>query len=342
MSTRSNSFDLNQNKPLKSQYQKKISDEDFQIIKYEEYENIKYINYTVNQLKKIAKYYKLKSSGNKASLRESLYYHLKGSLPAILIQKIWRKYLIKSYIECKGPACLKRSICVNSSDFYSLEDIKTIQIEQFISYQDNDNFIYGFDLQSINELLKQNNKQENPYNRNKIPLFVKYNLKKLIRLSRILKRKININIDFAEVNNNNQESIRAKVVRLFQVIDSFGHTTDVRWFNNLDRNRTLYFLRELHDIWSYRAGITPQTQREIAPNGTPFSRNSINYLYANGSLEQIQRYTLNVIDKLINTGINDSSKCLGIYYVLSAFTLASPNAAISLPWLYESVQHQIN
>ena len=175
MSTRSNSFDLNQNKPLKSQYQKKISDEDFQIIKYEEYENIKYINYTVNQLKKIAKYYKLKSSGNKASLRESLYYHLKGSLPAILIQKIWRKYLIKSYIECKGPACLKRSICVNSSDFYSLEDIKTIQIEQFISYQDNDNFIYGFDLQSINELLKQNNKQENPYNRNKIPLFVKYN-----------------------------------------------------------------------------------------------------------------------------------------------------------------------
>lgn len=342
MSIRSNSFDLNQNKPLKRQYQKKITDEDFQIINYQEYENIKYINYTVNQLKKIAKHYKLKSSGNKAFLRESLYYYLKGSLPAILIQKIWRKYLIKSYIECKGPACLKRNICVNSSDFYSLEDIKTIPLEQFISYRDNDNFIYGFDLQSINELLKQNNKQENPYNRNKIPLIVKYNLKNIIRLSRILKRKIDVNIDFTEVNNNNQESIRSRVVTLFQIMDSYGHTTDVRWFTNLNRSRILYYLRELHDIWSYRAGLTPQTQREISPEGTPFSRNSINYLFSNGTLEQIQRYTLNVIDKLINTGINDSSKCLGIYYVLSAFTLASQEAANSLPWLYESVQHQIN
>jgi hypothetical protein len=188
--------------------------------------------------------------------------------------------------------------------------------------------------------LKQNNKQENPYNRNKIPDKIKDNLRKIIRLSRILKLKIYVNIDFNETINNNQDGIRSKVVSLFQIMDGFGHTTDVRWFIDLDRRRLIYFLRELHDIWNYRAGITPQMQMEIVPSGTPFSRNSINYLFTSGTMEQIQRYTLNVIEKLINSGINDSSKCLGIYYVLSAFTLASHSAANSLPWLYESVQHQ--
>jgi hypothetical protein len=109
MTTRSNSFDLNQNKPLKSQYQKKITDKDFEILKYDEYENIKYINYTVNQLKKLAKHYKLKSSGNKAFLRTTIYAYLKGSVPALLIQKNWRKFMVKNYIFNKGPACIKRS-----------------------------------------------------------------------------------------------------------------------------------------------------------------------------------------------------------------------------------------
>ena len=342
MTTRSNSFDLNQNKPLKSQYQKKITDKDFEILKYNEYENIKYINYTVNQLKKLAKHYKLKSSGNKAFLRTSIYAFLKGAIPALLIQKNWRKYMVKNYIFNKGPAYIKRSLCVNNTDFYSLEEIKKIPIEQFISYKDDDGFIYGFDLQSINELMKQNNKQENPYNRNKIPSKIKNSLRKIITLSRILNLKINVNIDFNESTNHNQDIIRSKIVSLFQIIDGFGHTTYVRLFIDLDRRRLLYFIRELHDIWNYRAGLTPQTQMEIVPSGTPFSRNTMNYLFTSGTLEQIQRYTLNVIEKLINTGINDSSKCLGIYYVLSAFTLASPSAANSLPWLYESVQHQIN
>jgi hypothetical protein len=46
---------------------------------------------------------------------------------------------------------------------------------------------------------------------------------------------------------------------------------------------------------------------------------------------------LNVLENLVNTGINVDSKSLGAYYVLSALTLVNETAAEALPWLYQSV-----
>jgi hypothetical protein len=46
---------------------------------------------------------------------------------------------------------------------------------------------------------------------------------------------------------------------------------------------------------------------------------------------------LNIIDKLINYGINRDYKYLGSSYVLAALTLVNSNAANSIPWLYQSV-----
>jgi len=44
-------------------------------------------------------------------------------------------------------------------------------------------------------------------------------------------------------------------------------------------------------------------------------------------------------DMSINTGIDNDSKSLGAYYILGALTLVNTNAAISLPWLYQSVNY---
>jgi hypothetical protein len=43
----------------------KIVDEDFNVPNYKDYNNLLIINYSVSQLKLIAKYYKLKTTGNK-------------------------------------------------------------------------------------------------------------------------------------------------------------------------------------------------------------------------------------------------------------------------------------
>ena len=42
---------------------------------------------------------------------------------------------------------------------------------------------------------------------------------------------------------------------------------------------------------------------------------------------------------MIKLGVDKDSQTLGSYYVLCAMTLVSQDAAIALPWLYESVQY---
>lgn len=52
-----------------------------------------------------------------------------------------------------GPALVRRGLCVNDSDFVSLDDIKDILPGDFISFQDAGGFIYGFSLDSIVDLI---------------------------------------------------------------------------------------------------------------------------------------------------------------------------------------------
>jgi hypothetical protein len=43
------------------------------------------------------------------------------------------------------------------------------------------------------------------------------------------------------------------------------------------------------------------------------------------------------MEELITKGINNDSKSLGSYYILSALTLVNQSAAEALPWLFDSV-----
>ena len=104
----------------------------------------------------IAKHYKLKITGNKNQLNSRIYYHLYLSYFALKIQKQLRGYFQRQYNKCHGPAYLDRSLCTNKCDFYTMDDIKDIPLEQFFSYMDNDNFIYGFDILSIYNLIINN------------------------------------------------------------------------------------------------------------------------------------------------------------------------------------------
>ena len=45
------------------------------------------------------------------------------------------------------------------------------------------------------------------------------------------------------------------------------------------------------------------------------------------------------IENSVNRILNDESKKMGCYYVLSALTLVSVSAAEALPWLYEAVAY---
>ena len=122
---------------LPNSYKKiKINDDNFNIININEYSNLLKINYNMIQLKKIAKYYNLKTSGNKPELTKFLYNSLLIKSKSIYIQKIYRKCLTKNFLYLHGP-CIKYS-SVNDTDFGTLDEIKKIKFGKLISFKDDD------------------------------------------------------------------------------------------------------------------------------------------------------------------------------------------------------------
>lgn len=347
------------NLPIKSKKAYiKIIDEDFDIPKFRDYNNLLINNYNVTQLKNIAKNYKLRTTGNKDHLKKRLFNYLYYSYNVITIQKNFRSYILKKYIKYHGPAFYKRSLCSNDVDFCTLDNLTSIPYNQFISFKDDNDHIYGFDILSLYNLFIKVNKNQSSSSNNNLNensnltniqnpftnLFFSYDILKqlleYIRLSYVLKISIDLNYnDLINLSINKQ--LELKILTLFQRIDTLGNYTNIKWFIDLDKYGLIQFIRELFDIWNYRANLTQETKREIVPPlGKPFydGRININNL-SQYNFIQIRNYAIFIIDLMVNKGINESSCALGSYYILSALTLVSYEAAEALPWLYEAVNY---
>ena len=244
---------------------KKVSDDDFFIPDYIEYSLLTKNNYNVKQLRSICRYYKQKIGGNKPQLIALIYNYLKFSYFSIKIQKIMRGNLVRSINRLRGPAWLDKTKCVNDTDFYTLDDLTDVPDNQFISFKDSNNFIYGFDICSLYNMIAIEKCTKNPYNREELPKKLLENILKLVKLSKISNNPINIVIEDGvdELSLTKQRELRA--MSIFQKIDEHGFITDASWFLNLNRHRLRGFLRELIDVWNYRAQISNETKLKINP-----------------------------------------------------------------------------
>ena len=91
------------------------------------------------------------------------------------------------------------------------------------------------------------------------------------------------------------------------------------------------------DIWEYRAQLEPEVKKDICyPSGNPFRYIEISYLLSLGYL-QLQKSILSIIEEFIKKGINRDTCNLGASYILCALTLVNYDAALAMPWLYQSV-----
>jgi len=335
----------------------KIVDEDFNVPNYKEYNHLLTTNYSVSQLKLIAKHHKLKTTGNKEYLKKRLYNYLYFSYNIINIQKVVRYNLTKKYIKLHGPGFYNKTLCSNDVDFCTLDNLTNIPYNQFISFKDDNDHVYGFDVLSLYNLfmkVTKNNKTrtpndltsnndgllnvQNPFTNICFSYKVLKQLLEYIKLSSLLKIHIDLNYDdLAHLSINKQAEM--KILTLFQRIDSLGNYTNIKWFLELDKYGLIRFIRELVDIWNYRANLSQETKREIVPpRGNPFYDEHINVNnLPQYNFTQIRKYSIAIIDLMINKGINENSCLLGSYYVLCALTMVSSEAANTLPWLYEAV-----
>jgi hypothetical protein len=307
------------------------------------YNTLLVAKYKMDELKKLCSKYKISKGGNKDDLTKRLYEYCKNSVYPLKIQKVFRGFLQRKLHKLQGPALKNRKICTNDTDFFTMDDMIEIPVTQFYSYRDDDNFVYGFNIVSLyNLILKEGSKSKNPYNRNEFDTKIKENVSCMIRISKIL--KIPIEIDLKNEIIDPAKRMELKILELFQTMNSYGNYANSEWFSDLSRNSHIRFARELVDIWNYRALLTMAKKQEICPpHGTPFlgtpyfTNIASNATLNNLSLETIVKYNVQIIENLVKSAIDIDNKMLGTFYVLSALTLVSQSARDAMPWLYDAV-----
>jgi len=316
---------------------KKIPSDDFEIPDVKDFNFLLTKGYNVKQLKDICKFYKQKKSGNKSELIFLLYNYLKFSFYAIKIQKIFRGHLRRSFDKIRGPAIHKRNLCTNQTDFFTLEELKDIEKSQFYSFKDKDGFIYGFDICSLYNMIVIEKIKDNPYNRNKLPINkIMYDLRVLVKRGKLFNEAPNIKLETNINELSAKKQIELKALELFQHMDQRGFITNPNWFLSLPRLYVKRFLRELVDVWEYRAQIDHETKRKINPqHGNPFFGFNIHVLL-HKPYEVLQKRVLDLIEIFVTKGEDNDAKYLGVCYVLGALTTVSHDCAIALPWLYSA------
>jgi hypothetical protein len=305
---------------------------------FSEYNAFMKSEYKVNELKDMCKHYGIKCSGTKQELKLRVHTHLIQSHHIKRIQRVVRRNFIKMHARMSGPAYKDRSLCVNDTDFYSMEVMSDIPRNQFISFKDDAGMVYGFDIMSLytyydSEMDNGHAAPTNPYNRTPFPLTLRRQRHRKMRLTDILGISCKVEEDPEPVLSMQQRDEQLLFI-VFQQINSHGHYADSAWFSDLNVVQIMRFMRELADIWNYRAQIMPQLKHEICPpNGDPFRYMDLRYIQP----DMIKHQGIQIINTFVTSGINRDSQSLGAYYVLSALTLVSQPAQAAMPWLYESV-----
>lgn len=298
-------------------------------------------NYSLSNLQVISKIYKIKVSGTKQELVSRLFSFFRLSNFAIKIQKIFRGKIQRLYNQLHGPGYIKRELCTNNTDFFTMEHLSDLPCSQFFSYKDNDDFIYGFDVISLHNLILKSGKPvKNPYNRNNIPDVELVNFKRMLYISNALNIKLNLQIEPIPIELSQKKILELKALELFQTINYLGNYSNAEWFLSLTRLNLIKFTRELIDIWDYRIGISHQIKCNIyPPHGEIFRNINLHYLHINQDLDMNKKMVLTLLERFVNSGIDQDSKALGSYYVLGALTIVSSSASEALPWLFQSFSH---
>lgn len=300
---------------------------------------IKY-NYTISEYKQILKNNNLKCKGTK---KNELKHYCTNMIYLIenvkKLQKCWRNYFICLFNRTLGPSYRNFKISNNVEDFLTAEPLNEIDYYYYMSFKDKDNFVYSFNIVSLHSLLNKNMKH-NPYNRNDFSDEIIDLIYKRIAYNKILNK-----LDIINEYTPQQITLEDQIRQLFTRMDELGNYTNADWFLQLNRESIIKFLFELFEIWNFRAQLSPQDKYNLCPpNGNPFSRLPRHSLqnfqsFTRYNLKQMRNFGFIVMKNMLYNSQSVENQNLCALYILSALTLVSIDARVSLPWLYASVSH---
>lgn len=202
----------------------------------------------------IARHYDFMLSGNKSMLSSRLICFFTKTSHAINIQRIFRGFIVKLFIKLRNFENKDkddRVVCINSTDFYSLEYVKDISYKTFFSYTDDKKFTYGFHIISLIYLYTRHDDFLNPYNRDVIPNHV---LDKLIRIYNLT------NIIFPGIIENFARLVKVPAIELNGSYRTSRVVTPIRNARNMRNTRNV---RNTQNMSEALYNIEPELLTEI-------------------------------------------------------------------------------
>jgi hypothetical protein len=334
------------------------------IFKPGEHEKMKQTKYSLADLRTLCAHYCIKKSGTKPELTQRIYTFLNQTYYIVRIQRIFRSFISRKYRALCGPGYLNTSNCVNDSDFYTFDKLSKIRPLELFTYRDGDNKIYGFHIASIFHLIISAYPNiTNPYNRNVIPASVIKNVYEKLIYGTLLRFRVSVKLDDdgndatsdnedggsgsgntaggGSVGLSREKQEEQFILGLFQHINSLGNYSASEWFTVLQRAELIRFIRNVHDIWFYRANLSQEMKERICPpNGNPFvlhnAHVNLNVLTLLTDPE-IRTICVSIIERMVRRGVSHDDQSLGAFYVLATLTIVNEDARNAMPWLYAAV-----
>lgn len=315
--------------------------------------------------------------GTKKVLYEKLKYFFEQQRLVIIIQKTARRYLTKVVLDLMGPAKFDRKICVNDSDFYTMEPLINIPFDNFFSYKDKENFVYGFELSSLIQYIKVKEKSgelrrkiKNPYNRNSM----KHEIPKIHKLQHLihvingttLKRELPTRIQSRPRSSSHNNDLRSRTLSI-GINSNYNHALmletirEMRSKPNENRTRELFIVIDQLGNYSnynwflnldrgcylryYRILKDVWTYRAQIPTYTKIKICPLwdpfgmfsNVNVGELTREQLMSRCLCVMEDMVYTGVEQQYRVIGSLHVLSVLTVINREARSNMPWLYESL-----
>ena len=318
----------------------KCPDADFVIPSAKDHSGFLSYKYKKKQLQDMARYYCLPVSGSVGELMIRVYTYLTIHTHVVPFQSLWRGYLRRKCNALRGAAFMDRKKCNNDEDFLTGDTMREVDIDQFVSYTACDGFVYGFDIVSLYNLKLNNNSGDvlNPYTREAIPPQVFLELTALLNITKkVYKIPIDVTFERPVATSPRNMTIEERVTELFSSIETHGYYPTTSWFMDLDRHRLIRMLRELSDIFLYRASIPHDIQMRICPEN-PFRSISamVNIMQSYEDIFVARDILLYAACSVVMSGTEASDRALGTIVFLQALTLVSDGARHSYPLFYES------
>lgn len=297
--------------------------------------------YTKDQLMDLIKLNKIKSVDSKKKLKEKRQEYTKERVKSMFefillsninidkltkIQKCVKRHIKKNNIKRRGKAVYKRTLCVNDSDFNTLDPLEEVKNNEFYSYTDDKKFIYGFHIDSLHELFKRKKgRVMNPYNREYFPDHVRSDIISLRKLKG------------PEIQEKQQKKciellVKAKCVDVFGKIDIHGYHTDINWLYNASTMALKHFYKKLIYYWNHKLGMTSTLKNCILPGGDVINGN-IQIIRSNMTRFKLLDRILDILNLIVSSAEDMNDRNAGCILVLHGLSEISRDCTEANSWL---------